>query len=133
MKVYLATSGEYSDYRVRHVFAREEDAEAYALGDGVEEFEVREWPVEVRAWHELTWHPSQPDRERSHPQGGNPQIHSAGLRDFDGDERHAEHTWSFPQTPTLAWLRVGGWDLGRVKKVYSEQRAQYLARKEGIA
>ena len=29
MKIYLAMSGEYSDYRVRHAFARREDAEAY--------------------------------------------------------------------------------------------------------
>jgi hypothetical protein len=29
-------------------------------------------------------------------------------------------------------LRVDGWDPGRVRKMYSEQRAQYLARQEGI-
>lgn len=28
MKVYIATSGEYSDYGIAHVFAREEDARA---------------------------------------------------------------------------------------------------------
>lgn len=35
MKVYLATAGEYSDYRVKHAFARREDAESYRLGDDV--------------------------------------------------------------------------------------------------
>ncbi len=53
MKVYLATSGEYSDYRVCHAFAREEDAASYALGDAVLELEVRDGPVEVRPEHTL--------------------------------------------------------------------------------
>jgi hypothetical protein len=38
MIIYLATRGEYSDYRVCHAFARREDAEAYKLGDDVAEF-----------------------------------------------------------------------------------------------
>jgi hypothetical protein len=36
-KVYLATSGEYSDFTVRHAFAREEDARSYLLADDVME------------------------------------------------------------------------------------------------
>ena len=55
MKVYLATAGEYSDYRVRHAFTREEDAEAYPLGDDVLELEVHDGPVEVRTGTCWTW------------------------------------------------------------------------------
>lgn len=122
--VYLATAGEYSDYRVKHAFARREDAESYALGDGVLELEVRGGPVEVRYWHDLDWDARKPDQDGS---WGNPGI-DRELRDFDGNAKHVEHTWSGG-----AWLNVQGWDLALVKKVYSEQRAQYLARKEGIS
>ena len=55
MKVYLATAGEYSDYRVCHAFARREDAESYKLGDDVKELEVHDGPVEVRYWYDLDW------------------------------------------------------------------------------
>lgn len=129
MKVYLATSGDYSDYRVRHVFARREDAEAYALGDDVEEFEVQEGPIEVRPWHQLMWWPGRPDRQAAAFASANPLVYSTERRDYDGNPRHADHHWD----DARACLEVEGWDRDRVKKVYSEQRAQYLARKEGIA
>lgn len=125
--IYLATRGEYSDYRVCHAFARREDAESYKLGDDVEEFEVRSGPVEVRYWYELDWDARKADTYGGH--GGfaaNPYVDSE-LRDFDGDERRAEHTWSG------ACLNVQGWDKDLVLKVYSEQRAQFLARQEGVS
>lgn len=128
MKIYLATSGDYSDYRVRHVFARKEDAEAYALGDDVEEFEVQEGPVEVRPWHELMWWPDRPDRQAGEFTGANPLVYSAGRRDYDGNARHVDHRWNDART----CLEVEGWERERVMKVYSEQRAQHLAHKEGI-
>lgn len=127
MKVYLATAGEYSDFRVQHAFARRQDAEAYKLGDDVMELEVRDGPVEVRYWHDLDWWADQPDEMAvSGYKVANPCT-SSELRDFDGSEKRAQHAWSGVN------LNVQGWDLDLVKKVYSEQRAQYLARKEGIA
>ena len=126
-KVYLSTRGEYSDYRVAHVFTRREDAEAYKLGEDVEERELHDGPVEVRRWYVLRWHADRPDRPQ--PQSfslSNPHTDS-DVRDFDGDEKHAEHRWYENM------LSVGGWDLALVKKVYSEQRAQYLARQEGVS
>lgn len=126
MKVYLATSGEYSDYRVAHVFTRQEDAEAYRLGDDVEERELQEGPVEVRRWYMLRWATDVADREAVFVYAANPAEYSE-LRDFDGDDRHAEHHWNG------VYLDVGGWDLALVRKVYSEQRAQYTARQEGIS
>ena len=128
MKVYAATSGEYSDYRVRHIFAREEDARAYALGDDVEEFELREGPVEVRSWHTLRWDAGKPDRKAEGGlSAGNPWTYSQ-RRDFGGNAQHAEHEWA----GNGLWLLVSGWDPHLVRKVYSEQRAQYEAAKAGL-
>jgi len=121
VKVYLATSGEYSDYRVRHAFTREEDAEAYKLGDDVLELEVHDGPVEVRYWYDLDWRADWGDRKAiSGVQVANPHMDSE-LRDFDRDERNVQHTWSGRH------LNVQGWDKQAVLKVYSEQRAKYLA------
>jgi hypothetical protein len=125
--IYLATRGEYSDYRVCHAFTRREDAEAYPLGDDVKEMELKDGPVDVREWHHLAWHANRPDREASWHAASNP-IDWIELRDFDGDERRAEHTWS-----AMNQLTVEGWDKQLVMKVYSEQRAQYLARQEGVS
>ena len=131
--VYLATSGAYSDYEVRHAFAKREDAESYKLGDNeVLELEVHDGPVEVRTWYALTWRTDWPEREATAHASANPHV-GYGPRDFDGNEKHAEHYWSGPPARVTDILDVQGWDLALVKKVYSEQRAQYLARKEGIA
>lgn len=138
--IYLATRGEYSDYRVCraftrreysdyrvcHAFTRREDAEAYPLGDHVEELELRPGPVEVRYWYDLDWRADRPDSQEAPFAMGNPTVDSE-LRDFDGDERRAEHRWS------AQWLNVQGWDRDHVMKVYSEQRAQYVATQEGVS
>jgi hypothetical protein len=131
VKVYLATRGEYSDFRVCHAFARRQDAEGYKLGDDVMELEVRDGPVEVRCWYHLTWRGDRADRMGEDGRGlPNPYAYA-------GDERHVEHRWSRAHLQAEdtgnAHLQVEGWDLALVKKVYSEQRAQYLARKEGIS
>lgn len=128
-KVYLATSGEYSDYQVRGVFTHEEDARDYKLGEHVEEYELHDGPVEVRTWHQLSWTPAIPDRKAENFTLANPNEYQE-LRDFDGRERHAEHQWrEHPLGPILV---VSGWDLARVRKVYSEQRAKYLAEQAGL-
>lgn len=131
VKVYLATRGEYSDYRVAHVFARREDAEAYKLADNVEERELHDGPVEVRRWHEMRWEPRLGDRAGDGFALPNPHEDSE-YRDFDGQPGRAEHQW-MGMGPGRMRLTVGGWDLARVRKVYSEQRAQYLARQEGVS
>ena len=122
--VWLATSGEYSDYRVQHVFAREEDARAYELADDVQERVLQDGPVEVRTWHELDWRTWIPGRDGDSSRNANPYW-SSGRKDFDGRESHTEHHWL--ETIYGPRLQVGGWDLERVRKVYSEQRAQHLA------
>jgi hypothetical protein len=132
MKVYLATSGEYSDYRVCHVFARREDAEAYEGSDHVEEYEVRDGPVEMRTWYRFIWLAGSPDRERDGLQPANPHWYTE-QRDFDGDPRHVRHHWHGPPERTGRVLEIEGWDLSRIKKVYSEQRAQYLAKQQGVS
>jgi len=127
VKVYIATSGEYSDYQICHVFARQEDAEAYEGADRAEEFEVRDGPVEMRPRHTLTWNPDLGDRKRTSTALENPYI-SSWPQDFDGDERCVRHHWNMPPATTGPVLHVEGWDLARVMKVYSEQRAQFLAK-----
>lgn len=125
-KVHLATSGEYSDYTVQHAFARREDAESYALADDVMELEVHDGPVEVRAWHALCWDTALPDRPPAGTSAANPDLWSEP-RDFDGRPEHVEHLWGDDRMGRDR-LIVEGWDLERVREVYSEQRAQYLAR-----
>ncbi len=53
MKVYVVTSGSYSDYGIEEIFEKEEDAEALATvlfdGNGVEEWEVNKRRV-VPLW-----------------------------------------------------------------------------------
>lgn len=130
MKIYLATSGEYSDFGVVHAFARREDALAYQLGDDVLEFEVHVGPIEVRTWHSLTWVANMPDREGDSMCLPNPHI-SSERRDFDGYLKRAEHRWDGDPAPSdRPRLVVQGWELERVWKVYSEQRAQHIARQD---
>ena len=128
MKVYLATAGSYSDYRVRQVFARREDAEAYGLADDVEEYDLQESPVEVRTWYTLRWYITKPDGPADSRSVGNP-WESSELRDFDGRPNNLQHSTYYNGDVLL----VEGWDLNGVRKVYSEQRAQHIAKREGIA
>ncbi len=127
MKVYLATSGEYSDFRVQQVFARREDAEAYDLGDDVQEFELRDGPVETRIEHRLYWNPQIEDREETATAMANPWFATERL-DFDGQPHRVEHQWNHGARGSN--LTVKGWELERIRKVYSEQRAQHLARQD---
>jgi hypothetical protein len=135
--VYLATSGAYSDFRVVQAFARREDAESYPLGEEVMEMTVHDGPVEVRTWYTLRWWPTRPDRDEDADwqAAANPWTSVDDRRDYDGDPRHAEHRWLNQSALDGAepLLMVGGWDLALVKKVYGEQRAQWLARQEGIS
>ena len=87
---------------------------------------MHDGPVEVRYWYDLDWRAEWKDREGDGLAAANPLINSE-LRDFDGDEKNVTHTWAGE------WLTVKGWDKQAVLKVYSEQRAQYLARQEGVS
>lgn len=124
MKVWLAVAGEYSDYRVLHVFTREQDAREYMLGEDVEERELHEGPVMVATWHELRWDPAVPDRPGTGLAGANP---NEWAEQKDYAPARPQHTW-WPS----GVLTVSGWDREAVRKVYGEQRARYLAEKAGI-
>lgn len=142
MKVYVTTAGSYSDYRITNVFRNPEDADAYVRDHdsdgGVEEYELREKPVERRAWHSLYWNAGRPDAGRSPGRMSNP-WESDEPRDYDDNPRHVEHHWHTQRAVSedgpfdMRVLRVEGWDRDRVLKVYSEQRAQELARREGVS
>ncbi|MEV2277725.1 hypothetical protein AB0I72_19275 [Nocardiopsis sp. NPDC049922] len=130
MKVYLATAGEYSDFRVQAVFANRPDAEAHELADDVMEYEVHEGPIEVRTWHELRWHSWQEDREVCPGvEVGNP-VEYTRRHPFDHNPKRVTHEWNrFGKAHPGDWLVlvVEGWDLAAVGKVFSEQRTQYEA------
>lgn len=140
MKVYVATRGSYSDYRIVGMFAREEDAAAYELGEDVEEFEIHDGPQEVRNWYTLTWYPDKPEPEYPTPAGyftGTPAGTRANpyedrypeRRDFDGHSRTVEHRWSRPygllETATGV-LSVSGWEWEKIRKVFGDLRAEWL-------
>lgn len=127
-KVYLATAGEYSDYRVLHAFTSSDDAWAYPLGDDVLELELHDGPVEVRMWSEIWWWPHEPDSERDGFSAGNPSEHHQ-QKDFDGRPKWVGHRWSHNHRGQ-SLLVVEGWDAQRVRKVYSEQRAQHIAKQD---
>jgi hypothetical protein len=131
VKVWIATSGEYDDYAIRHVFARREDAAAYQLGDAVEEMEVHDGPVEVRMWHTLTWNTKIRDRDGDSNALANP-YESSYPQDYDGEPRNVMHSWGGPPQLVADVLTVEGWDPAQVRKVYAEQRAQYLARENQL-
>ena len=126
-KVYIATSGEYSDFRVEAVFANEADAEAYELGGSVEEYELHDGPKEVRTWYRLQWSTYLPDRPETSSHLSNPHI-STDREPYDGNPRHCTHKfyddWGHRESRRLV---VQGWDLDRVKKVYGKQRAKWLS------
>jgi hypothetical protein len=129
VKVYVATSGEYSDYRIQHIFLERRDAEAYEGGDDVVEYEVMEGPVVRRPRYQLIWSPKIEDREQiPGQQMGNP-FESVYQEDYLGDDPgYATHNWTARGHELV--LYVQGWELDRVRKVYSEQRAIYLAHQE---
>lgn len=134
MKVYVATSGSYSDYGIDHVFARKEDAEAYASSSdegSVREFHVSTAPVERRAYYRLGW--------RAYDDDGpdNPWEFV-----FEGEDYPADAT----DRPASRWVRgnagphrpmhtlmVEGWDREAVRKAYQDKRAEYEAREQGIS
>jgi len=76
VKIYLATRGEYSDYRVCHAFAKREDAESYKLGEGVLEMELHDGPVEVRYWYDLDWRAEWRDWQGDGLASANPLVNS---------------------------------------------------------
>lgn len=127
-KVYLATAGEYSDYRVLKAFTNSDDAWAYPLGEEVIELELHDGPIEVRMWSELWWWPHEPDSPDSSFQHGNPHE-SHTQKDFDGRPKWVERRWT-RNNRGQSLLVVEGWEAQAVRKVYSEQRAQHIAKQD---
>jgi hypothetical protein len=146
MKVYIATSGSYSDYRINQVFLHEEDARAYAEKrnggsweeSSWDEYEVHEGSVERRTKYYLWWHPYLADREASSNATGNPEISNYSPEDYDGNDRpkvkwmglDSRDPHGFGPRATLV---VEGWSKQDVLKVYSDERARYKAREEGVS
>lgn len=140
MKVYIATSGSYSDYRIDNVFLNEADAKAYTDAQihgrswadaSYDEWDVHEGPVERRTKYSLMWWPHLPDKESSSTALPNPYTRDY-TEDWSPVVTQLKHYWDHIDVHDFDVLHVEGWDKQAVLKVYSEQRATYLARKEGI-
>lgn len=120
MKVYLATAGEYADYRVLRVFADKEDAEAYTLADRVEDFEVHMGPISTHTKYYLEWYSGESDSDE------NPFL-SQHQEEYNGSlTQYAWRNYGHRSAPTL---NVEGWTSEDVHRVYKAQRAKFLAAK----
>lgn len=132
MKVYLATSGDHGDYSILRVFRNREDAEAYELADDIDEREVEEGPVDVRRWHGLYWYSWCPDLAFNERGQTNP-VTVSEPREYDPVQQ-VGHWWTVYEarsgSPGGHQLTVCGWDWQAVQKVYAEQRAQYMAKRD---
>lgn len=117
--VHVVFAGEYADRTVCRVFAREEDAASYDMGDDYEEWDVTEGPMETEAYHTLRWYCSSP----SGP--SNPLRDAQRLdRDAHSDEVVVQW-WTAGPRPAIL---VSGWDLKAVEARYVEERAKYEGR-----
>ncbi|MEU7863450.1 hypothetical protein [Nonomuraea sp. NPDC049141] len=118
-KVYVATSGCYSDYSVEAVFLHKEDAEAYSLADDVLEMILQEGPADVRPNYLATWTKHNGDSDWSYDQlyDGDDTVKATSGKTYLGDP----------------WVRVTGWDKERVLKVLGERKAELLAEMAGVA
>lgn len=127
MKVYVATRGQFNIQRIQHIFANREDAEAYAGADEVTEWDVMDHPIEQDQWHEIIWSAHIGDREADSTHMANP-YQTAWPKDYISEGGYVTHHWASRGTEVV--LCVQGWELDGVLKVYSEQRAKYLAGQE---
>jgi hypothetical protein len=109
-----------ADHEPRYAFTRAEDAHAYSVGADVLTLEVRDGPVKTRPWHKIFWVPPLEPHE------------SCVEKDFDGRPGRVEYAWLRGDvgSPPRTALTVEGWDAQRVRKVYSEQRAQHIAKQD---
>jgi len=131
MKVWVVTSGSYSDYQIERIFLREEDATTYEAGDierRVEEYDVVSAlgeQVTVLVVDEIVvtaryGHPHETFRTYWY---GPDDDEIAGLPACKAGE-----LWKSAYMPDRGILvRVEGTDHERVRKVFSEKRAQAVA------
>ncbi|MDH2424772.1 hypothetical protein [Sphaerisporangium sp. TRM90804] len=139
MKVYAAVEydGEGQGfYKVLRAFSKQEDAEAYGLGEEILPLDIEDGPVEVRTWYWLTWFPDRPDcsPEDARPRDyvfASPGWHEI-RREFHGDPPgdEVQYEWSTEPRVSLG-LDVQGWDKALVEAKYQQLRAEYFAQQAG--
>ena len=146
-KIYLLTSGSYSDYRVEAAFANEEDAKAVAksqdtyhrdAGFDVEEYVIYESIPERRVKYEVSADHRAANVIRAHHGGPATSEVEGGWSlwessrplwpwewDIPANCRAKSHTGNLDLTPAPNgrirderwWFRVDGWDEEAVRKV----------------
>jgi len=139
VKVWLVTSGIYSDYKVERVFARKEDAEMYVTG--VPSDDDDEYDSDGRRVDEYDLIESLGDRVEVL------ELHEEVIGAHPGDLRETVRTyWTVPDADEIKALpackcydprkskyssairvSASGTDHERVRKVFSEKRAQAVA------
>lgn len=119
MLVYVATEGSYSDYGIVGVFVNQADAEACPLADDWYAEELREGPMDVRSYHWVSWEIPKPGYIRE-------LFTYSTNREYDGIDK--------PDVTKGAYgINARGWDKEQAIKIVSDYRAQFLAKREGIA
>ncbi len=129
-KVYLVTSGEYSDYGVNAVFSNEQLAKAYVdiySREGIycEEYQIEEYGLDfmekqlrkgLGAWEVNIWKDQQPA--------------SVSMND---SETIKEHGTEIIEHPTCFSIYCFARDHDHAKKIAQDRFAKFRAEEEGIA
>jgi hypothetical protein len=122
-KVYVATEGSYSDYRILGVFTTEE--EAAKVGEYAEEYDLWERAPEKKTVYAITtFPPSYPSRPI--------EVHSIQPWDYNYERLGMAKRPKFELFPNRGFC-VSGTDRSLVEKAFQDRRAQLIAEAEGIA
>ena len=122
VKVYIVTSGEYSDYSIEAVFSQKADAEAFLLlniGDWRDSTEVEEWELDP----ELTDIREGKPRwfVRMTPQGECAEVYRwTHVPDDVGPDIHGNYYWSVRAKDEQGAIKVAhdkwsGWRIAQDK------------------
>lgn len=123
-KVYISTSGAYSDYSVEAAYLNEEDAKNCPKGDDYLELVLNDGPMDLRTRYHASWDTRFQATQKIHV--------ITDDEEYDGNE---EVTLSSYKNPVMNHVRfaASSWDREKAVKLVSDARAQYLAKKAGIA
>lgn len=118
-KVYVVTSGDYSDYSIEAIYKKRELADDHVKQIGRGDADVEEWDLldavrERVAILRMRWAGGD-SREWSYTEWK--------------DSAEACNTWD---STNLHFIDTYGYDYERVRKVHAERVAQAIAHREGI-
>lgn len=124
MKVYVITSGDYSDYHICAVTLDKEKAEKYAehIDTGYQDVNVEEYDTDHI------------DTYMKYGKSFHVEIYMPGFRiDYVYGNEHERAERIFPHNYTMYGVDVNAKDKDHAVKVATDRLAKYLAEEEGIA